>query len=428
MTREELVVVVRDTGIGWVGATAAAVHRGGAATGLVTGPLTAHEKSRLGGFVDVMTQVDDPADPAQLAAAARELAAGRTLSAVLSPSDGAMVAAALAAEALGVARTPAAALARCRNKYAARLALRAAGLPTPRFTLLTGPDDALRVAAEVGLPAVVKPVNGTGSHLVRPVHTVAELAEAHDRLAGRLLDTAALRHLYDRPVDGVDPASAFLVEGMLRGPEYCVDVVVRDGSVEVLPFIHKFLVDERFFERGFVTPPIDLDADTEQRLRDAVTDAVLALGLDNTLACVEVMDDPDLGACVVEVNGGRPGGQIVGLLYGLTTGVDTSAEIVSLARGLPSPRTTPRLPIPLASFTLFAEATGTLRAVHGLDELAALDDVIHVVESVSPGDLLTDDHEIFAVNFVVAGFADTDDLEHTYQRASSLVRFEVDPL
>jgi len=430
---QELVVLVRDTGITWVAATAESIRAGGAAVGLVTTGLTPQEQGWIDGLVEEVAIIDDLGDAAQIADAAERMSRGRTLSAVLSPSDGGMVAAARAAETLGVGRVSSAALALSRNKYGARVAMRAAGLPTPPFALLHDAESAAAVAAEVGLPAVIKPVNGTGSHLVEPVGTVDELAAAYRGLAARLLDTVQLRHIYSRSIDGgdgatIDPTGTFLVEGMLRGEEYCVDVIIRDGRLEPLPLMHKILIDDRFFEHGFVSPPIDLDPDREKLILGAVGDAILALGLDNTLAHVEVIDDEDAGPTVVEVNGGRPGGQIIGLLYGMATGINTGAELVALSRGLPSPRTTPRLPIPLASLTLFAKGNGRLRAIHGLDELADLDGVIQVIPAVRPGDLLSDDHEIFAVNFVVAGFMDLDDLQDTYELATGLVRIEVDPI
>lgn len=423
-----MVVVVRDFGVLWVAQTAETVRAAGCVIGLVTGPLEPGEAVELDKLVDGLAVVDDPTDPHQLADAARELTQGHRLGALLSASDGTLVAAALAAELLGVGRTPASALALCRNKFAARQAMREAGLSTPSFALLHATDDAATVAGEVGLPAVIKPVNGAGSHLVERVHTVDELAAAYRKIADHLLDVPQLRNLYTAPTtDRIDPTRSFLVEAMLDGPEYTLDFVVRDGEVEVLPVVDKFLIDDRFFELGFVSPPIGLPAEREKLIIEYTEAAVRALGLDNVAGCVEVIDDERAGPTVVEVNG-RPGGQLLGTLYGLRTGVNTGAEVISLARGVPCPREEPPLPIPLATLTVFPERTGRLRAIHGLDEVAELPDVIRVVPSVRPGDLVTADYEMFAVNLVVAGFVDYADLVDVHQQATELVTFEIDPL
>jgi len=45
---------------------------------------------------------------------------------------------------------------------------------------------------------------------------------------------------------------------------------------------------------------------------------------------------------------------------------------------------------------------------------------------VSPGQLLSDDHETYAVNAFVAGFADADDLAALHAEATKLVRFELE--
>lgn len=431
----EMVVVVRDTGILWVAQTADTVRAAGCVIGLVTGPLEPREVVELDNLVDGLAVVDDPTDPEQLADAARELSRGHRLGALFSASDGTLVAAAQAAEVLGVGRTPAQALLLCRNKYAARRAMRAAGLRTPPFALMHDARDAAAIADEVELPAVIKPVNGAGSHLVEPVHTVDELERTYRRFADHILDVPQLRNLYAKPLpvgthvggDRIDPTRSFLVEAMLRGPEYTVDFVVRDGEVEVLPVVDKFLIDDRFFELGFVSPPIGLTPEREELVLTCVADSVRAVGLDNVAGCVEVIDDERLGPTAVEVNG-RPGGQLLGTLYGLRTGVNTGAEVISLARGVPCPRGEPQLPIPLATLSLFPDRTGRLRAVHGLDEVADLPDVIRVASSVRPGELVTADYEMFAVNLVVAGFVDYADLEEVYQQASELVSFDIDPL
>jgi len=427
-----MVVVVRDTGLAWVSQTAETIRAAGCDVGLLTGPLEPGEAAKFADLVDGLATVDDPTDPAQIAEAVRVLARDHRLSAVFSSSDALVVAAARAAELLGVGRTSSVSLALSRNKYAARRTMRAAGLPVPAFTLMHDSGQAQAVADLVGLPAVVKPVNGTGSHLVVPVRSVAELAAAYRRIADRLLDAPQLRHLYTRALDCgdgevIDPTRTFLVEGMLCGKEYCVDFMVRDGVVEQLPLIDKFL-DDKFFERGFVSPAVDLDAGQERRIRDCVEDAVRALGLNDTVGNIDLIDDVDTGPTIVEVNGGRPGGQLLGTLNQLRTGVNTAAELIAIARGVPSVRTPPPLPIPLATLTLFPERSGRLLAIHGLAEVAELPDVIRVVPVSQPGDLITDDYEIFAVNLVVAGFLDHQDLQDTYAEANALVRFDVEPL
>ncbi|MEJ3749167.1 ATP-grasp domain-containing protein [Actinomycetes bacterium KLBMP 9797] len=418
---EEIVVVVHDTGRSWVAQVAAVVRAAGCLVGLVTA-----DPANLASLVDRMATVDDPTDPGAVAAAARRLARGARIGAVLSGNDGCVAGAAAAAELLGVGRSPAHAVARTRDKHATRRALRDAGLPGPRYALLSTEEDAQSVADDVGLPAVVKPVNGTGSHLVLAVDSVPALAAAYRTLAARV-PAADVGRLYARPLAGgaVDPRRSFLVESRLSGREYCVDVIVRDGAVEQLPLIDKALVDERFFELGFALPPLDLPAHRAAGIRAAVADAVRAVGLDNTVAHIEVIDDERAGPTIVEINGGRPGGPSPHTLYRLTAGIDMVAEAVAVARGVPAPRTAPLLPTPLASLNVFAAGTGRLTAIHGLDRLAEHPDVLHVVAARGAGDAVSHERETHVLLVVVAGFLDAADLASTYDEVSTLVRLEV---
>jgi biotin carboxylase len=427
----DAVIILRDERTEWVHVVAECIREIGLRPVLVTGPVTDADRAALRPAVDALLITADPYDAVGVAATIRR--DGMRTAGVVSLSDAVIPVAARVAELLDLRRAPARALALARHKYAARLAMRDAGLPVPRFALLSSADDAETVADEVGLPAVVKPVNGTASHQVSLVHTRQELADAYRRLVDTL-PRAPLGGLYRDRIDdgaggnGLDPARTFLVEGVLRGREYCVDVVVRGGVCERIALIEKFLVDERFFERGFVWPAFDLPAPAQERIGAAVEGAVGALGLDETVAHVEVIDDAVLGPTIVEVNAGRPGGQILGRLINLTTGVNPALELVALAAGAPPPsRPEPQLPMPLATLTVFGTGRGRLVRIHGLDKLAEIPEVLAVVPVVHPGDVLTDEYEMFAVNVLVGGFADRDDLLDVYAEAERLVDLELDP-
>ena len=137
-----MVVLVRDSALGWVLLTGEQIRASGCAVGLVTGPLTAAEEAAIDGIVDRVAVVGGPPDAGRIAEAALELSRGHRLAAVLSLADSTVVAAAEAAAKVGVGRCSAQALARSRNKYAARCALRDAGLPVPRFALMSDPEEA----------------------------------------------------------------------------------------------------------------------------------------------------------------------------------------------------------------------------------------------------------------------------------------------
>lgn len=424
-------LLVRESRGHWVGEAAAAVHAAGLRAVLLAPPMPEEEAAALAGVVDGVVAVDDVHDLGALLVAVHETTGGVRPAGMMTGSDGLVAVVAQAAEVLGVARCSAEVFTIARNKHAVRRVLAEAGLPGPRFALIGDAEEAAAVAAHVGLPAIVKPVNGAGSNLVRTVTSVTELADAHRLLAARLPESTDPR--YHRSVSGragepeLDPARVFLVEGLLRGPEYAIDVLVRDGEVEPVELLDKPLIDEHKFELALSCPPLGLSTERAKVVTDAVCEAVRALGLDNTVAHVEVIDDETAGPTIVEINAGRPAGSIMPLLAKLRTGVDVFAEATSLALGTPPPkREAPSLPIQLGMLILYPRESGRLVAVHGVDEVAELPEVIDVVTTLTPGELVNDDQEVYGVNLVVAGFTDHDDLAALYDEAAKKVRFELE--
>src|SRR5438876_4921238 len=90
----------------------------------------------------------------QVEAYARE----HPLDAVVAAEDEGAVLAALAAEALGLAHSPAAAVRAAQSKLATREAFARAGLPTPLFRRAAIEDDLAALARDVEYPCVVKPL------------------------------------------------------------------------------------------------------------------------------------------------------------------------------------------------------------------------------------------------------------------------------
>jgi hypothetical protein len=405
----------------------------GAVPLLLTGPMPEERLATWREWYAEVVVVDDPYDPDQLAQGAAEAAErqGVPLRGVFTVFDGLIVPAAEAAASLGLPHPSLRGVRAARVKYATRVMSREAGLPGPRFALLSSAGEAAAVAGEVGLPAIVKPLNGTASHLIRKVRTVEELAGAYDALAGRIrrsFGAMYLRPLEIDPRDGrkADPATSFLVEELMSGPEFCADVVVRDGVVEPVLLMDKFIIHpDTTFECGLTWPPVNAD----EREVDAIwacTEATLhALGVDNTVAHVEVMLTSD-GPRIIEVNAGRAGGQLIPLLAPMIAGVDLGEEFVALQCGVePGPRATPDPGERVSSMSIFAGRGGRLTAIGGIEELEALEGVETVVPTVKPGDLIDSaDYEIFALMFIVRGITDPGELEALYERACSLVTFE----
>lgn len=245
----------------------------------------------------------------------------RPVAAVLSVRDSYVPLAAYLADRLEVRGLALRAALNCHDKSRMRAVLRGAGLPNPRYAVVSDPQETAGVAAEVGFPAVVKLARGAGGAGVRLCRTEAELAAAVTELSEL------------RP--GVD----LVAEEFLAGPEYAVQTVTVDGRTEVLSVLAEHVgPPPRFAETGYDHPAGLAPADQDALLR-LVVSALDALGMDNGIAHVQARVT-DRGPRIVEVNPRPPGGMLSHVSE-VVSGVSLLEAAVSAALGRPVPRRPP---------------------------------------------------------------------------------------
>lgn len=160
--------------------------------------------------------------------------------------------------------TSAIGVAAAKDKRAAALLLRAAGIPVPHHELARDADQAVRIAARLGYPVVVKPAASDGGQGV----------------GAGLLNEASVRRAF-AVARGL--SDAVLVEAFVRGNDYRVDVlngevysvshripggVVGDGATSVAQLLAKLNADPRRGERGTTAElkRIHLDAEAQEFL------------------------------------------------------------------------------------------------------------------------------------------------------------------
>jgi D-alanine-D-alanine ligase len=100
------------------------------------------------------------------------------------------------------------------DKWRTKMIWLANGLPTPRYRILTGREDWKAVAADLGLPLIVKPANEGSTLGLTRVKSVSQLPEAYELAAKKFHDIA-------------------LAEQFIDGPEYTASLVAD----EALPLI-----------------------------------------------------------------------------------------------------------------------------------------------------------------------------------------------
>ena len=237
---------------------------------------------------------------------------------VLAVGDRPTVIAALAAEALGLAGNPADAARAAASKLESRRRFAAAGLPTPRFALVTRNEAAERLPNGLSFPAVVKPLHLSGSRGVMRCDDDGQFRAAVGRLRKLLarLDVRALRMGDDDLV---------LVEEFIAGREFALEGVLTGGRLQTLAIFDKpDPLDGPFFEETIYTTPSQLDAAAQGALADSVQSSTRALGLAHGPVHAECRVGPR-GVVVLEV-AARPIGGLCSRVLRFTAPGDDVGE------------------------------------------------------------------------------------------------------
>jgi len=205
----------------------------------------------------------------EVAAEAIVARAGDTpFAAIVGVDDQGVMAAALAAERLGLAHNPPLAVARTRDKAAMRQALADSNVPQPRFVLLPAGGDVPAATSETGLPCVIKPLSLSGSRGVIRADNPRQ-AEAAAKRVRAIMAAAG------------EPADApLLFESYLPGVEVAVEGLLHSGRLQLLAIFDKPdpLEGPYFEETLYVTPSRLADA-AKAEIERITARAATALGL-----------------------------------------------------------------------------------------------------------------------------------------------------
>ncbi|MCB0033942.1 MAG: ATP-grasp domain-containing protein [Anaerolineales bacterium] len=264
----------------------------------------------------------DFADVEGATAAIANYAAERPFDAIIAVDDTGSILAAHASEVLNLPHNALVAAEAARNKCRMRQLLHQAGVSSPVFQPFTLADDPQVVSEQVRYPAVVKPVDLSGSRGVIRVNDPAELQAAVARLQ-KLLRSG-------------QPAAEtiYLVEQYIPGVEVALEGLLDNGQLHPLAIFDKpDPLEGPFFEETIYVTPSRLPAETQAAVVACAAQAAQALGLQTGPIHAELRVNED-GPWIVEVAGRSIGGLCSKTLQ---FGTDASLEELILAQacGLP---------------------------------------------------------------------------------------------
>ncbi|WP_327717145.1 ATP-grasp domain-containing protein [Streptomyces sp. NBC_00490] len=278
-----------------------------------------------------------------------------------------MAAAYEVAEELHVEVNPAEAVRFLTDKHAMRDLLAARGLSPVTFEAVATRREVPDAVRRIGRPAVVKPTALAGSRGVFLWQEEADLA------------------VWTALVEQYDYDGPFLVEEYLRGPEYSVETLSRDGEHRIVGITEKLLgAPPLFVEAGHVHPA-PLPPERRQAVEDLTTELLTACGYRFGPAHTEVIWTA-AGPRIVESQA-RLGGDRIPRLVQLATGLDIEQAIFASLAGTPA---RPAEATATAIVRFFAFPPGHVDEIRGLEKAAGLDHVDELSLKLHPGDTVTE--------------------------------------
>ncbi|MFJ8676299.1 acetyl-CoA carboxylase biotin carboxylase subunit family protein [Streptomyces sp. NPDC093589] len=290
--------------------------------------------------------VPDPADQAALSAAGRVLAERYDLAGVFTWTEWYLLPVARLARQLGLPTAAPQAVQGCRNKATARSVFARHGVPSAASVSVRTAEEANAASERIGYPVVLKPAAQAASIGVIRVDRPEEMPAA--------FAFASVGASRSRENTGV------LVEEYLDGPEVSVECVTHRGATTAVAVTRKHLGPPPYFDETGHTVDAT-DPLLAQVAPAAAAAAIKALGITDGVQHVELRL-VDGRPRLIEVNA-RIGGDMIGHLVRLATGIDLPKAAADLACGR-APDLTPTRRGSAGIRMIYPDASGILTARH----------------------------------------------------------------
>jgi biotin carboxylase len=294
------------------------------------------------------------------------------IQAVITAADVGVPTAAHVADALSLPGVPLALAQAATNKWIMRQRARDAGLACPWFERVTDIAQATTVAAERGLPLIVKPVDNCSS---RGVQTV---------MRADLLRPAVERALQ------ASAAGEVLLEQFLEGNEGSIEAFVQDGEAVLLGACDKTksrLPDRFDLELRY---PGAYSAERWQAIESFLATLVRGFQIRNGILHIEFLITGD-GLYLIEFALRGCGSKVVTHLIPAMTGVDIIHAVVRQAFGLRTDVRIARTRHGILHFLMFPP--GRVTAINGVAAARALPGVVDLAIEREPGDAIEPVHD-----------------------------------
>jgi biotin carboxylase len=255
------------------------------------------------------------------------------------------------------------------NKELMRKTWISKGIPCPKVFVASTLSEFESGFKFVGFPCILKPAHGLGgaSRGVIVVNNSSEVREAIQYSQSYYDDKATLIESF--------------VESEL---EHSAEVIVYRGKAHVVAISDKIKTPLPFRVDKNVLYPSRVTGDTLENLKNVICKSVLALGITNGAAHVEVASTKD-GFFLFELGARCGGGGTAEPIVHYSTGINLFVEILRIAVGKPPQQTAPSRNLG-ANYHFLLPEPGIISSVTGLESIRTMEGILDAEFFKGPGD------------------------------------------
>ena len=279
------------------------------------------------------------------------------------------------------------------------------GVTHPWYFILESVDELEGTQNKIAYPCISKPLDSSGSRGVVLINNPEELRDSVIYSSSHGL------------------SSGVIIEEYMQGNEVSVETLVVNNKVHILAVTDKLTTGAPHFVEMRHSQPSRLRKDDIEKIKALTIKAVLALGITNGPAHVEIMLTKD-GPKIIEL-GARMGGDFISTyLVPLSTGIDMLEAVISVAC-----REKVDLSQPFekgSSIQYLSGEPGYIKSITGLDKARKLDGVFEVEMLKNIGEQSEEiSNSLNRLGYVVAQSSTANDAIDVCKRAIDYIKVEI---
>lgn len=291
------------------------------------------------------------------------------------------------------------------DKYEMIKAFKAHDVASPWFFTVDSLEELKALESKMSYPCIMKPTDNAGSHGVVLAYGFEDLLQSYD------YSRASARH------------GRVIIEEYLQGDEVSVEVMVVNGSVNILQITDKLTTGAPHFVEMGHSQPSRHPIETQKAIKDLSVRACKAVGINQGPAHVEMMVTKR-GPVMIELGARMGGDNITTALVPLSTGIDMVKATIEVALGNP-PDIEPKCNFSSAIRYLDAPE-GIIASITGVEEARQMPNVKDIILTKAIGDPSTPIQcSNDRIGSVIVQAATADEAMKSCEEAMKLIKIDI---